>query len=272
MQRLITIAASTMLYVVAIVALPSIGVSAPMGDVAIFTEQSGWIAQGTAAAEGEALKDLLKKPAKVEILTDKQIGKWAEDRTDNGLSDIIVTFGWFPTTLYTPGNADPDGSVAEEFLEGGNVILNTADYIFYVTQGGGANGEQGLKNMMDINADMWSGGTGIKPTADGKEYTPSLDDFTSERTFKEAQITDPWEVEAAFGDNGAGFIDPAIVHDTETDGRIGIAFQEPNNPGLPRGEVLAEMIDNFLFEVLGPQAVDPNEKVATTWGHLKSSF
>ena len=41
-------AASTILYVVAIVALPSISVSAPMGDVAIFTEQAGWIAQGTA--------------------------------------------------------------------------------------------------------------------------------------------------------------------------------------------------------------------------------
>ena len=32
------------------------------------------------------------------------------------------------------------------------------------------------------------------------------------------------------------------------------------------------MIDNFLFEVLGAQAVDPNEKVATTWGHLKIKF
>ena len=272
MRRLITIAASTILYVVAIVALPSISVSAPMGDVAIFTEQAGWIAQGTAAAEGEELKDLLKKPGKVEILSDKQIGKWAEDHTDNGVADIIVTFGWFPTTLYPPGNQEPDDSIAEKFLEGGNVFLNTADYIFYVTQGGGANGEQGLKNMMDINADMWSGGTGIKPTNDGKKYTPSLDAFTSERTFKEAQITKPWVVEAVFGDNGAGFIDPAIVHDTETDGRIGIAFQEPNNGGLPRGEVFAEMIDNFLFEVLGAQAVDPNEKIATTWGHLKSSF
>ena len=47
---------------------------------------------------------------------------------------------------------------------------------------------------------------------------------------------------------------PAIVHDIETDGRIGIAFQEPNNAGLPRGEVLAEMIDNYLFEVLGPSS------------------
>ena len=46
--------------------------------------------------------------------------------------------------------------------------------------------------MMDINADMWSDGTAIQPTTDGKKFTPSLDKFTSERTFKEAQIDDPW--------------------------------------------------------------------------------
>ena len=269
MRKLIIVAVAVTAYFTAIVALPSIGVAASLGEVAIFTEFSGWIAQGTAKSEGDELKDLLKSPKKVEILTDKDIGKWAEDHTDNGAVDIIVTFGWFPTSLYTPGNADADGSVAEEFLEGGNIFLNTADYIFYVTQGGGANGEQGLKNMMDINADMWSGGTAIKPTDDGKKLTPSLDAFTSERTFKEAQIVDPWEVEIVFGDNGAGFLDPCFVYDTETGGRIGIAFQEPNNGGLPRGEVMAEMIDNYLAEML---PVDPGEKVATTWGQLKSKF
>ena len=60
----------------------------------------------------------------------------------------------------------------------------------------------GLKNIMDINADMWSDGTAIKPTKDGKKYTPTLKAFTSARTFKEAQIDDPWEVEVVFGDNG----------------------------------------------------------------------
>ncbi|MDE0317536.1 MAG: hypothetical protein OXM61_21875 [Candidatus Poribacteria bacterium] len=246
--------------------------SSTYGEVAIFTEQSGWIAQGTAAKEGEELAKLLKKPKKVVTLSDKDIGPWAEERTDNDLSDIIVTFGWFPTTLYTPGNADPDDSVAELFLEGGNIFLNTADYIFYVTQGGGANGEQGLKNMMDINADMWADGTAIKPTDDGKKYTPSLAAFTSARTFKQAQIVNPWEVEVVFGDNGSGFLDPVIVHDTQTDGRIGIAYQISGNDGLPRGEVFAEMIDNYLFEVLGPEAVDPNQKVTTTWAHIKSDI
>lgn len=272
MPRLIITATAIMWFFAAIVAFPSIGVSAPMGEVAIFTEQAGWMGQPAAAREGLEMQDMLKTPTDVVILTDKEIGDWAEDHTDNGVSDIIVTFGWFPTSLYTPNNADPDGSIAEEFIEGGNVILNTADYIFYVTEGGGVNGEQGLKNIMDINAEMWSDNTAIKPTADGEKYTPTLKAFTSARTFKEVQINDPWEVEVAFGDNGAGFLDPAIVHDTETGGRIGIAYQVPGDDNLPRGELFTEMIDNYLFEVLGAQSVDPNHKVATTWGHLKSKF
>lgn len=271
MKNVIVFATFALGYFLAIAATPLLGVAAPLGEVAIFTEQVGWIAQDRAASEGKELANLLKKPKKVVTLSDKDIGPWAEERTDNGLSDIIVTFGWFPTTLYPPGNEKPDGSIAEKFLEGGNIFLNTADYIFYVTQGGG-NGDTGLKNMMDNNADMWAGGTGIKPTDDGKKYTPSLIGFTSERPFKSPQIVDPWEVEIVFGDNGAGFFDPGIVHDTETGGRIGIAFQEPNNAGLPRGEVFAEMIDNYLAKVLSAQAVDPNAKVTTTWAHIKSDF
>ena len=122
MRKLVILTAAIAVYFASIVALPGISVSAPLGKVAIFTEQSGWIAQGTAAAEGEELKNLLKRPEEVVILTDKQIGDWAEEHTDNGVSDIIVTFGWFPTTLYAPGNVDPDDSVAELFLEGGNIF------------------------------------------------------------------------------------------------------------------------------------------------------
>ena len=272
MKKVIILAACILGYFLVAAATPTMSIAAPLGEVAIYTERAGWMGQPAAAREGEELTELLKKPKKVVTLTEKEIGSWAEDHTDNGQADIIVTFGDFPATLYPPGNGKPDGSVAEEFLEGGNIFLNTADYIFYVVQGAGTNGEQGLKNMMDNNADMWSDNTAIKPTDDGKKYTPTLAAFTSSRTFKRAQIVDPWEVEIVFGDNGAGHLDPAIVHDTQTDGRIGIAYQVAGNDGLPRGEVFAEMIDNYLADVLGAAAVDPNEKVTTTWAHIKSDI
>lgn len=254
-------------------AYASSALAAPLGEVAIFTDATSWIAQGTAAAQGQDIADALKSPKDVVILSDKDIGTWAEDHTDNGQADIIITYGYFPTSLYPPGNVKANGSVGEKFLEGGNIFLNTADYIFYVTAGGGANAAQGLVNMMDINVDMWGDGTAIKPTDDGKKYTPSLKAFTSNRPFKADQIVDPWEIEVVFGDNGAdpAFFDPGFVHDTETDGRIGIVYQVSND-GLPRVDVIVEMIDNYLAEVLGGQAVDPKGKAATTWGELKSSF
>jgi hypothetical protein len=48
---------------------------------------------------------------------------------------MMIIFGYFPVSLYTPGNAQADDSLGELFLEGGDMILNTADYIFYVTEG-----------------------------------------------------------------------------------------------------------------------------------------
>ena len=137
---------------------------------------------------------------------------WAEARIDDGVADVLIIFGWFPTTLYTPGNSQEDDSIAETVSSTvENIILNCADYAFYVTEGGGANGENGLKTIININADMWGDGTQITPTAAGAEWTPTLEDFVSARPFKEEQIVDPWSVEAIFGDNGAGFFDPGII-------------------------------------------------------------
>ena len=219
---------------------------AELGDVAIFSEATAWISKDDADIQRAIVFDNLKNdvPAVGDVVyaTDAEIGPWAEERIDDGKADILITFGWFPTTLYTPGNVQVDNSIAERFLYGGNIILNCADYAFYVTEGGGANGENGLKTIININADMWSDGTAITPTNDGKKYTPALVDFTSHRTFKAAQIVDPWSVEVKFGDNGAGFFDPGIIKLKDSSGRVGICMQNANGD-LPRGQVLIEMID-----------------------------
>ena len=51
---------------------------------------------------------------------------------DQGL-DFCVLYGDFPPTLYPDGNAQPDGSVAETFIEttDGDVFINHADYMFW---------------------------------------------------------------------------------------------------------------------------------------------
>lgn len=249
---------------------------AGLGDVAIFSEATGWISKDNAdiqrAIVFDNLKDEVASVGDVVYKTDDEIGPWAEDRIDDGKADIIIVFGWFPTTLYTPGNSQVDDSIAERFLYGGNIILNCADYAFYVTQGGGANGENGLKTIININADMWGGGTAITPTDDGKKYTPSLVNFTSERPFKANQIVDPWSVEAKFGDNGDTFFDPGIIKLNDSSGRVGICMQEPNRGDLPRGQVLIEMISFISMQDDVATPVEPNGKTSTTWGTLKAAW
>ena len=248
---------------------------AALGDVAIFSEGVGWISQANADAQRAIVFDGLKGavPSVGDIVyqTDAEIGPWAESRIDDGVADVLIIFGWFPTTLYTPGNSQEDDSIAERFIYDGNIILNCADYIFYVTEGGGANGENGLKTIININADMWGDGTQITPTADGEEYTPTLEEFTSNRPFKSEQIVDPWSVEAVFGDNGAGFFDPGIIKLNDSSGRVGICMQEGNNGELPRGQILIEMID-FISQQpdIMTTPVEPAGKVAVTWGNIKS--
>ena len=265
------------LFLILLMATCTVSSWAALGDVAIFSENTGWISKENADIQRtivfEDLKGVVPSVGDVVYQTDAEIGPWAESRIDDGVADILIIFGWFPTTLYTPGNSQVDDSIAERFLYGGNIILNCADYAFYVTEGGGANGENGLKTIININADMWGGGTQITPTADGEKYTPTLGEFTSERPFKSNQIVPPWSVEAAFGDNGAEFFDPGIIKLDDSSGRVGICMQEPNNGDLPRGQVLIEMID-FISQqpdmLADSTPVEPTGKAAVTWGNIKS--
>ena len=265
------------LFLVLLMAIGTVSSLAALGDVAIFSESTGWISKENAdiqrAIVFDDLKGAVSSVGEVVYTTDAEIGPWAEERIDDDVADILVIFGWFPTTLYTPGNSQVDDSIAERFLYGGNIILNCADYAFYVTEGGGANGENGLKTIININADMWGGGTAITPTADGEQYTPTLGEFTSERPFKTEQIVDPWSVEAIFGDNGDGFFDPGIIKLNDSSGRVGICMQEPNNGDLPRGQVLIEMID-FISQqpdiLAATTPVEPTGKAAVIWGEIKA--
>ena len=56
-----------------------------------------------------------------------------EDHTAGG-GDLLILCGQFPDTIYQPGNAQADDSLAELFLDAGNSIFNTGDYMFYIVQ------------------------------------------------------------------------------------------------------------------------------------------
>jgi hypothetical protein len=116
---------------------------------------------------------------------------------------------------------------------------------------------------------MWTDGNNA-PTADGKKYAPSMPaSYAAARSFKISQIeaNADWELEADFGDNGADYADPAVIHNTKYDGRVAIVFQ--NGDSMPRGQVIVEILDNWLSQIVKAQPVESEGKLPLTWGEIK---
>ena len=248
--------------------------TAMASDIAIST-QAGWMGQGTADTEAQKIVDNVKN-VPIEVFTSNQLddlATWVQDHTGNGTADLLIMFGIFPSTIYPAGNAQPDGSIAEAFLDDGNVIINTGDYIFYVGSAGN-NDAGGLQNMTNVGgAAMWgddTGATTFAPTADGRLYTPSLPTLPSNRPFFPAQFdgTD-WEVELVLAQNNDGSqVMPAILHNTVTNGRVGAFFQWSDD-SQPRGQVISEWVNNWYLQFVAtgnPYAMSPDPKDGSIYG------
>jgi len=259
-RRYLIVSVSIMLFVASLA-------FAQIDKIAIFNESVGWTTTDVAKAATDTITKNVKGAGSIKVYNDADIAKFAKDNTKDGNFDVIVIFGYFPINLYKPGNAEKDGSVGENFLQGGDMIFNTADYIFYVTQGGGANGDVGLKNMTNSNLDCWTDGATCKPTADGKKYAPSLPaSFTAPRCIRMDQVEAEadWDVEMSFAESGTN-ADPAIIRNNKNGGRVGIAFQVSDD-AMPRGAVMAEILNNYVGALT---AVKPADKTTTTWGQVK---
>jgi len=105
--------------------------------------------------------------------------------------------------------------------------------------------------MMDLySTTMWGDNTAVRVTESGTAFTPSLQDFTTDRPFhiNELEGTD-WEVEVSFADDGSNLADPVIVHNKKTGSRIGIVYQTGDDH-LLRAQVISEIILNWLPTVL----------------------
>jgi hypothetical protein len=243
-------------------------------DIAISTH-AGWMGQGTADRESNVIvgnvEGIVNSIEVFPIANEDALATWVEQHTNNNRIDVLILFGQFPAAIYPPGNAEPDDSIAELFLEGGNIIANTGDYMFYVVNGAGTNATGGLQNMMDIpGTSMWDDDTRVEVTEAGERYLPTLKDFNTDRPFHLNELIEPWEVEVIFaGDDTRA--DPCVVIDTETEGRLAIFYQTASQDSDPRGAVISEFIKNWLPEIVGGTAVEPAGKLGTLWGRLKIS-
>ena len=231
---------------------------AAVADIAIST-QAGWFGQAAADREMQEIADNVTAVPVELFAADNQaaLADWVVAHTGDGVSDLLILCGNFPDSIYPPGNAQPDGSLAELFLDDGNIIINTGDYMFYVNSGGtNNNATGGLYNMMDIVVDMWDDNTPANVTADGQALTPTLVDFQTDRPFHLDQLQGPWFAELILAQNDAGTrADPVIVANVDTGGRLGIFYQTAGQDDDPRGEVISEWINNWYLtagEVVNP--------------------
>lgn len=262
-------------------------------DLAIYSGPTnpGWISQDAAIANAETIMNDDQMKAIFESIenygdgdevgADSPLGKWMVAHTGNGQQDVfIAASGTAPSAVYQFPNADPDGSNIENFIEDGNVFINVADWLLYMSYEGGTrsadNGAAGAANVFDIDGLTFGNRGGPQvPTDAGKAYIPSLEEFQSDRPWHLEQFegTD-WEVTpfATSGDD-PNTADPAVAVNT-TDGGIIAAMWQKAQPEWagddPRASGVIEFIANWLMEhgnIATP--VEAQDKAATTWGRIK---
>ena len=227
-------------------------------NVLMYTGTVSWMSLDDANRQSQITKQLLaSKGIRAEIVqTEDAVRDWMLQTTSDGNVDVLILYGTLPISIYPPFNSQPDGSVAENWIEStdGNTILNHGNYFGYVSRGNRHNGVEALQTIMDIpHITMWDFGlennTPMVVTKDGKEITPSLTNFKSDRAFHLDELTGNWFVEKVLASNTgtsqATRADPVIVRDGNR-GRIGIVYQTFNEVN-PKGKVVAELIANFLI-------------------------
>ncbi|MCL4419462.1 redoxin domain-containing protein [Patescibacteria group bacterium] len=222
-------------------------------DIAMYTEKTSWIPKSLADNIADDIKKAVNNRVKsIGVVSEAELPNWIKQNMGDGETDIIIMFGDFPDSIYPSGNAQPDGSLAELFLEDGNMFLNTADYIFW---GGelGRNVSSGLINMLDspnLYIDTSQPEISMNVTSLGKQFLPSLANFGSSRPIPTSRMSQEWEVEASFADDGGANADPVVILNKKDGGRIAV-IHEVVNDSLPRSAVMSEFILNWLPTITG---------------------
>lgn len=214
---------------------------------------------------------------------DSPLAKWTVAHTKDGQPDVIfLACGTTPSGLYPFPNKKPDGSNVEEFIDAGNIVVNVADWIFYMSYEGGVrspdNGADGAANIFDIaGLSFASRDNNMKVNDNGKKYIPSMKDFVSDRPWHLEQFKGTDWVVTTFADaGGKNDVDPAVAVNKKTGGIIAAMWQKAA-PVWPeatdiRGIGSVEFIANWLTEIAkigGGKAVNPKDKTAVTWGDMK---
>ncbi|HAK93651.1 MAG TPA: hypothetical protein DCM87_01245, partial [Planctomycetes bacterium] len=234
--------------------------STQAGEVVIYTGQAGWIAKADADAQAQICVNKLNAwgipntwywDATTAAADKAAIATWMTAKTGNGEPDVLILYGVFPETIYPPPNVQPDGSIAELFIEStdGDMIINHGDAMFFVTGAGSNNTYTGLQSMMDNTLiTQAADNTPMKITAAGKAIASSLNEFWSDRMWFPAQLRGEWFVEAALARNHDGTRVEATIMRDGPRGRLMMLFQTNGEGWNPKGAVAAEVC-SWVFGV-----------------------
>ncbi len=226
-------------------------------DVLIYIGKTLWISSENAENEAEMTKFLLESEnIQVEITKSKEsVRDWMLQTTANGAVNVCILYGILPSTIYPSGNAQPDGSVAENWIEttDGDTILNHADYFGYNSSEGKANERGAMQNLMDlpeIEINVYEHNVDMFVTVEGSRLAPSMVHFKSDRPFPLDQLEDEWFAEKILatdtGNTQATLADPVIVRDGDR-GRLAIVFHTLYKND-PKAEVAAQIINYLLTQ------------------------
>ncbi len=226
-------------------------------DILIYIGKTLWISPEDAENEAEMTKFLLESESiQVEITKSKEsIRDWMLQTTANGVVNVCILYGILPSTIYPSGNAQPDGSVAENWIEttDGDTILNHADYFGYNSSEGKANERGAMQNLMDlpeIEINVYEHNVDMFVTVEGSRLAPSMVHFKSDRPLPLDHLEDEWFAEKILasdtGNTQATLADPVIVRDGDR-GRLAIVFHTLYKND-PKAEVAAQIINYLLAE------------------------
>ncbi len=182
------------------------------------------------------------------------------------------------TGIYYPNpNQKPDGSLAEEWLNNGNMFINVADWFAYCTYETGARGADnaaaGAENILNLPGIIRFGdNTSLKVTADGKKYLPSIGDTVkTDRPIVGTAVKKPWEVAAVLAGVATGDMDPCVLRNTQTKGLMVFINQAVKANSVDRAQATIEFVKNWGVGTfaLGLTPVEPSGRITILWGEIK---
>ena len=231
--------------------------SVTVPSVLIYTGDMSWITPAAAKAEAETTSNLLRAAGISARVTEDEasVKEWMQRTASDSRVNVLILYGILPPAIYPGGNTQPDGSVAEQWIEtsDGNTLLNHADYFGFNFNRFAANREGALQNLMDtpgiriplINYRLLP----MDVTATGVALTPSLVDFGSDRPLPLSELGGGWVAEKVLASHtstdGEVWADPVVVRDGSR-GRIALLHQTQWQDN-PKGKVAAELIINYLL-------------------------